>query len=711
MPSTARSGPASVARSRLLLIVDLLERGIAPALAQSTVDRWLLVGLAAELLGLGGAGGALGSAEASDFGPLLHLTEMVEQKTGLPAGVEPEVSAQLTCGRQAPLPFPAFSSFRKSRDPLGVLGQHLRATSALEHEGDWGLRASDARRDTGGYYTPYALARSLADQALAGFEEVPSVIDPSCGAGTFLSASFDALHSALDARRRRAPADGIEPVAWTVAALHGVEIDPIALLATRLSIATRAILAERLDERFGQMALFGQSVTYGPLIIDRIRLGDSLSSAPTATLGGTERLYRRLQARDTPGRSPQPRTVEPIVWDAAFPQRFSNEEGTYRSGGFGLVITNPPFVPVDRIPETQRRALMASLSTAQRRFDLFIGFVERALTLLEPGGRATLLIPRTFLSEANAELCRQLLLSTATIERIEDLGAVAFDEAKVPCVAITFVARKPNEESSIEIVQGGRTAQVPQRAFRLTQRQMWRIELAEPQAAECLRISEQSVPLGRYFCAAWGARGSPVSDFHLDAPGHPLARPMLKADDVQPLRINPTTRWLLYDTERLYRPARREFFESEKLLVRKVTGARGLVCAVDAEKNYTDDSLACVVRKADLASIPKHERARHKIEIAPGEVEPSRAYDLHLVAALLQTPLIQRYYRVMLGGGLNVFPELIEALPLPPPDRMAWPEAKALAAMARAGAHGAPIDVSKADEQARKLYGLVSSGN
>jgi hypothetical protein len=181
---------------------------------------------------------------------------------------------------------------------------------------------------------------------------------------------------------------------------------------------------------------------------------------------------------------------------------------------------------------------------------------------------------------------------------------------------------------------------------------------------------------------------------------------MLKGDDVRPFVVGESRRWLLYDTARLYRPSRREFFESEKLVVRKVTGAAGLVMAVDLGRHYTDDSLACVVRKADLASIPPKERRRHGLKIAPHQLEPSRAYDLHLVCALLQTPTVQTYYRVQLGGGLNVFPAHLEALPLPPVAALARPEAVRLAGLGRGAARGEPFPVDEADRLARQLYGL-----
>lgn len=702
---------------RLSLVSALHSAAVDLPRAQETADAWMLAALAAEELGLGGAMGALSAATEWHFAPVHKLLGDVTRLTGLPIAPPVSVAGIARPDLQPGLPFSLFKALREGDDPFGALAQLLRTSQVALEDGSLGLVDSERRRDEGGYYTPYPLAHRLAKHAIDSLDlgaspHAPAIIDPACGAGTFLSAAFDVLWARLEELRRRHPSEEIEPVSWTVAALHGVEIDPTALLAARLSLAVRAVKAERDSGRAGQMALFGQAATYGPLILDRLRLGDSLHSAPEPTLTGTERLRRRLLARDEPGRLRSPETPEPVRWDADFPLRFSDDEGSFQDdGGFDLVLTNPPFVPVDRIEPGRRALLMKRLETAQRRFDLFIGFVERALSLLATAGRATLLIPRTFLTEANAEKCRRLLLERASIERIEELGPVAFDGARVECIALTVAARRAADTHPAEIARRGAriVVGVPQAAFRRAPRAMMRLELAEPVAAECLRLAERAVSLGRFFCASWGARGVPVRDFHLDAPSHPLARPMLKGDDVAPLSIRPSTRWLLYDPERLYRPSRREFFEAPKLVVRKVSGARGLVVAVDEGRHYTDDSLACVVRKADLISIPIAERRRHGVSIAPSQIEPSRAYDLWLVAALLQSPLVQTYYRVQLGGGLNVFPELIEALPLPRVDALGRPEAAELVRLAHRAAESGAFDAVAADALVRALFDLPAA--
>jgi len=715
MPTVGRR---RIDSARLALALRLCEAGLLLEPATQLTDALLAGALAARLLGVQGTPAALAEALRGRWGALERLVRGVERTCGLPVLPHP-LPAEHPALRPTAAEDDPLESLLALHDPFGVLGQQLRAQRLARTGllGEVELRPSEARRDEGAYYTDDRLARRLTALALevAGEEgPAPSVLDPACGAGTFLAAAFDLLLARLEAQVAADPLSGLDPVAHAVAALHGVELDATALLCARLSLCVRALLAEKRRGSRGQLALFGGAVAFGPLVRDRLRLGDSLAQPPGETLPGTERLRRRLMARETPGRLPESTPTEgcaapPVAWDADFPLRFCDGEGALLpGGGFDVVVTNPPFVPVDRIPEGQRKQLRKALTTFQRRYDLAIGFVERAATLLSAGGVATLLLPRSFVTEKNGEAARRLLLERFQLVRLEELGRVKFDGAQLPCVALTFVNRRPTELTSLELLAEGRRrpVEVRQQLFTRLPNAMIRSELADPSAQECVALAECSVPLGKYFCAAWGARGTPVTAFHLDAPTGPLCRPMLKGDDVSPFRLRRSSRWLLYDVERLYRPSRPEFFESHKLLVRKVSGKAGLVCAVDEQGLYTDDSVSCVVRKADLSAMPMTARRRSGIKLSPRHLEPSRAYGLHLVAALLQTPLVQRYYRLQLGGGINVFPAQVESLPLPPLERLSMAEASALEAMGRAAASGAALDLREADRLARVLYGL-----
>jgi len=90
--------------------------------------------------------------------------------------------------------------------------------AALHHA----LFPRSVRHDRGAYYTPAWLARTI----LAGLDPPESVLDPSCGAGAFLLAAVDRWWA------------GHPPDDW-LPRLAGIELDPLAVLATKVSLLLR----------------------------------------------------------------------------------------------------------------------------------------------------------------------------------------------------------------------------------------------------------------------------------------------------------------------------------------------------------------------------------------------------------------------------------------------------------------------------------------
>jgi len=103
-----------------------------------------------------------------------------------------------------------------------------------------------SRRKAGGvYYTPEFVVRYLTEKALDGFFEksgsqkkavLPTVVDPSCGSGSFLCATADSLIRRLR-RRDKAKNWGRELVQKQ--AVVGIDIDPKAVTLARLSLWLR----------------------------------------------------------------------------------------------------------------------------------------------------------------------------------------------------------------------------------------------------------------------------------------------------------------------------------------------------------------------------------------------------------------------------------------------------------------------------------------
>ena len=141
----------------------------------------------------------------------------------------------------------------------------------------------------------------------------------------------------------------------------------------------------------------------------------------------------------------------------ALPFGFSTHFADVESrGGFDVIVGNPPWVRVHRIPESQREAYRrdydvartaawepgARVAGAGRGFaaqvDVAALFVERSLKLLAPGGTIALLLPVKVWRSLAGGGVRRLLTEQSRLVRIEDHARAcgAFDAAVYPSLIV-----------------------------------------------------------------------------------------------------------------------------------------------------------------------------------------------------------------------------------------------------------------------------------
>ncbi len=118
-----------------------------------------------------------------------------------------------------------------------------------------------------------------------------------------------------------------------------------------------------------------------------------------------------------------------------------------RTGGFDLVIGNPPWVRAERLPPHERRMLQRRFalwrSGGTRGFrhlpDLSVAFAARALELVAPGGVVALLLPSKVSSAGYAEALRRHLATETMIiclHRVPDRDATRFGATTYPLAVI-----------------------------------------------------------------------------------------------------------------------------------------------------------------------------------------------------------------------------------------------------------------------------------
>ena len=129
-------------------------------------------------------------------------------------------------------------------------------------------------------------------------------------------------------------------------------------------------------------------------------------------------------------------------------------------GEFEYVIGNPPYVPIEGLNEGEKRQYKRRFVTATGRFDLYVLFFERSLSLLDEDGRLVFITPEKFEYTETTEPLRQLL-AEHHVEEIEHVDEDSFD-GYVTYPTITTVAnREPSRTRITDRTGNERTVSLP----------------------------------------------------------------------------------------------------------------------------------------------------------------------------------------------------------------------------------------------------------
>lgn len=300
-------------------------------------------------------------------------------------------------------------------DVLGVmyeqyLGLILRQTAKRAKLADGKVN----RKEQGIYYTPTWVAdyivKFAVEQALerkgAKADEL-RVLDPACGSGTFLLRAFDHLMQARN------------PTGRSVQSRFDSE-NAGPLLALRSSVLTDNLFGVDLDARAVEIAQLNLMIRAAesrhrlPTLERNVRVGNSVISDPSVD-------YRALD------------------WGKAFP-------GPMDDGGFDVIVTNPPYVRIQNLEESQAQYL-ANRYKAEWNFDLYTTFVQQSWELLRSGGVAGFILPNKFLNSKYGESLRGYLGSRGAVLRLFDFRAYQVFEDATTYTCMLFLRKGKVQKS------------------------------------------------------------------------------------------------------------------------------------------------------------------------------------------------------------------------------------------------------------------------
>ena len=109
-----------------------------------------------------------------------------------------------------------------------------------------------------------------------------------------------------------------------------------------------------------------------------------------------------------------------------------------------VVIGNPPYVRYDDLPPDVAAAYRRSWPTMRGRGDIYVGFIERSLRMLAPGGKMGLICADRWMRNQYGAALRQLVARQYAVEHIWAMHDVdAFDTQVSAYPAITVIANHP----------------------------------------------------------------------------------------------------------------------------------------------------------------------------------------------------------------------------------------------------------------------------
>jgi tRNA1(Val) A37 N6-methylase TrmN6 len=349
------------------------------------------------------------------------------------------------------------------------------------------------------------------------------------------------------------------------------------------------------------------------------------------------------------------------------------------STGFNIVIGNPPYVSANNMKSKDRVELVSSnrYKSLNGKWDLYIAFTEKGLNFLsDEKGIFTFIIPYGFLNQPFAEELRKFILNEFTIKEIVDLhNNKIFENATIPS-CIPFIQKDKKKHYYVRISEFNnerfyKKYDTDINRFYESNQHMFRTEDLNRISKLLKKIKSCGKHLSDNFYVSTGAEihgkesrsndGENISGRSKFDVLHSNyingLKPYIEGSAIKKSQEGRYSTpiidtWLDYsEPEKMRSPKFRELFENEKIIIRGSSGLMGILAIYDVSKVYTSHKCTLIIPKSYLPTNNPQYKPQINIE-------------LKYLLAILNSKLMNFYYKSVFGGFIDVYPNNLKELPI-----------------------------------------------
>jgi hypothetical protein len=558
-------------------------------------------------------------------------------------------------------------------------------------DSEWALSGSQSKN--------HSVTKENREKIIGALQTI-KVLDPAVGSGAF---PMGILHKILSIFERLDPSFDSYETKLSILKnnIYGVDIDPTAIEISRLRAWLSIIVDVKdikkikplpnLDFKFVcANTLVGLEKSQASFSSDEnlkselIRIRDEYYA--TSSKLKKERLqneYIKLTHKNSLFDTEEIRQLKSYKpFETGESASFYDPELMHGIEFFDVVIGNPPYISSwkDEEGSPQKNYYKKNYITAVGHYDMYILFYEKGISLLKNNGILSYITSNKWMAQSYGFGLRKLFLKKRILDILDFQGYKVFESATVDTQITILKNQEMHDDYKINTFTLSENilpnfldikfVSINTAIFSNTKEFNFKIELTEPSVLIINKILANSVRVDDFCYVSVGAichSDKPVkipkSQFIFEKQNEDKTlKPYIEGKNLLKWKVV-NYKFLNYQPKLFNQGAGfPELFSSIKIVNKRTCGRCVLEFVLDKEGYYTDEGVNNVVLYYELEDVKNRQVSSN---ISSEKISLSKKYSYEFIIGVLNSKVINWYFKTLMADGLHFYPSHLRSLPIP----------------------------------------------